>query len=334
MSNDRKADHIELALAAQTALAGHDSRFTYEPLLSAHPEQANTRISFLNKEMHFPLWISSMTGGTAEARRINGNLARACREFGLGMGLGSCRNLLFSNTNFADFDWRSILGNDRPFFANLGIAQVEQLITMQQEQAITDMLGKLRTDGLIIHVNPLQEWFQPEGDWLKVPPIDTIERLLSVARYPIIIKEVGQGMGKESLRRLLQLPLAAIEFAAFGGTNFTKLELHRNDDMRELEPLINIGQTATQMLHDIREISDSGSSIRCRQLIVSGGVSNSLDGYYYTGISRLPAIFGMASKLLKPAAESYEALQQYIHQQIELYLLARAFLKINIHDPQ
>ena len=330
MNQDRKSDHIQLAFQSQADLQMHDRRFIYEPLLSGHPEPQTDEFSFLGKTMQFPLWISSMTGGTSAARKINENLGRACAEFGLGMGLGSCRKLLFDDTEWADFDWRDTIGNDRPFYANLGIAQVEQLIEKGQERAMEDLLGRLRADGLIIHVNPLQEWLQPEGDRIKRAPIDTVKQVLANCKFPVIVKEVGQGIGTESLRRLLKLPLAAIEFAAYGGTNFSKLELARNEERKEtLEPFIRIGQTPLQMVQDVNELVASENDLRCTQLIISGGIKNALDGYFYTGLSRLPSVFGMASAVLQPAAESYEALKEFIQQQIEQYQLAKAFLKIN-----
>ncbi|HBL76530.1 MAG: isopentenyl-diphosphate delta-isomerase [Bacteroidetes bacterium GWF2_42_66] len=329
MNQDRKSDHIQLALESQGNLQMHDKRFIYEPLLSAHPKTANSAFPFLGKTMQFPLWISSMTGGTAAARKINENLARACREFGLGMGLGSCRKILFDDTVFADFDWRDTMGNDRPFYANLGIAQVEQLLEKKQQNAIDDLIGRLRADGLIVHVNPLQEWFQPEGDRIRKAPVETIEKLLATAGYPVIIKEVGQGMGPESLRRLLKLPLAAVEFAAFGGTNFSKLELIRTEGKEAFEPFVHVGQTALQMVQDVNELVSTEKDLKCHHLIISGGVKNALDGYFYSGLSRLPSVFGMASAVLQPASESYGTLKEFIEQQIEQYRLAKAFLKIN-----
>lgn len=129
MNQDRKSDHIRMALGAQGALNKHDDRFIYEPLLSAHPQPSDDEgFQFLGKTMRFPLWISSMTGGTVAAHRINQNLARVCRCFGLGMGLGSCRYILTDRTRWSDFDWRDMIGDERPFYANLGIAQVEQLL--------------------------------------------------------------------------------------------------------------------------------------------------------------------------------------------------------------
>ncbi|MEO6037978.1 MAG: isopentenyl-diphosphate delta-isomerase, partial [Saprospiraceae bacterium] len=154
----RKQDHIELAFQSQVAAAGLDERFYYEPMLSAHPQSPALRpFSFLGKTLHSPLWVSSMTGGTALAKTINANLARACAEFGMGMGLGSCRQLLYSDDMLADFAVRDTLGTDLPLFANLGVAQIEQLFARRETERIPALLTKLRADGLIIHVNPLQE---------------------------------------------------------------------------------------------------------------------------------------------------------------------------------
>ena len=175
----RKQDHIQLAFEAQVASAALDERFYYEPLLAAHPKAGDdTSFEFLGKTMRAPLWVSSMTGGTEYASRINKNLARAAAEFGFGMGLGSCRGLLTSDEYLADFDVRAIIGPDLPLYANLGIAQLEVLLAEKKLHLITELVNKLRVDGLIIHVNPLQEWLQPEGDQFAHPPLDTIRRML------------------------------------------------------------------------------------------------------------------------------------------------------------
>ena len=177
-----------MAYDSKTGYPEQDRRFIYEPLLSAHPDKEPTAFPFLGKMMKAPMWVSSMTGGTGIARNINRNLAMACREFGLGMGLGSCRKILFDKTYWADFDVRDLIGSDQPFWANLGIAQVEQLLARKEEQAIVDLVGNLRADGLIVHVNPLQEWFQPEGDSISQRPLETIQQLMSTAKIPMIVK--------------------------------------------------------------------------------------------------------------------------------------------------
>jgi isopentenyl-diphosphate Delta-isomerase len=331
MASDRKLEHIKLALESQTKLAEQDLRFNYEPMLSAHPENADLSILFLDKVMRTPIWVSSMTGGTGVAQQINRNIARACREFGMGMGLGSCRKILFDRTHWADFDFRDEIGEDQPFWANLGIAQIEELLLSNNIQAVVDMVGELRADGLIVHVNPLQEWFQPEGNRLKQPPLQTIQQLLDQVSLKVIVKEVGQGFGPESLRQLLALPIEAIEFGAYGGTNFSKLEMMR-DNRQKFEaslPFAFVGQSASQMVDSVNQILKGNSEPACRQLIISGGIQNALDGYYLTSKSQLPAVFGMASAVLNHASESYESLAGFLKNQIEALSLAKAFLKIN-----
>ena len=330
MASDRKLEHIQLALESQTKHSEQDLRFNYEPLLAAHPENADLSVDFLGKTLQTPIWVSSMTGGTGVARMINGNIARACREFGMGMGLGSCRKILFDKTDWADFNFRDEIG-DQPFWANLGVAQVEELLASKNIQAVIDLVGGLRADGLIVHVNPLQEWFQPEGNRLKQSSLQTIQQLLDQVSVKVIVKEVGQGFGPESLQQLLALPLEAIEFGAYGGTNFSKLEMLRGDQQK-LEaslPFAFVGQSANQMVDSVNQILKENPNPACRQLIISGGIQNALDGYYLTSKSQLPAVFGMASAVLKHASESYESLQNFLQNQIQVLSLAKAYLKIN-----
>jgi isopentenyl-diphosphate delta-isomerase len=326
---DRKKDHIDLAFQSQTPINELDGRFFYEPMLSGHPKGIPESFFLAGKKLRVPVWVSSMTGGTELAGKINRNLARVSREFGMGMGLGSCRILLDDNKHLPDFDMRDEIGPDLPFFANLGIAQIEKMIERKELAKIDTLLSKLRADGLIVHVNPLQEWFQAEGDRLSNPPIDSIRTLLHQAGYPVIVKEVGQGMGVESLRTLLQLPLESIEFAAFGGTNFAKVELLRADEtMQQLfEPLSKVGHDAAQMMEIVNFIDKEGNT-QCKNIIVSGGIKSFLDGYYLIKKSRLPAIYGQASGFLKYAKEDYGQLRAYTEQQIKGLELAYAFLKI------
>ncbi|MFA9392341.1 MAG: isopentenyl-diphosphate delta-isomerase [Prolixibacteraceae bacterium] len=328
--SQRKTDHIQMAARSAPATSNSDERFYYEPLLSKHPI-ANQAISFLGKEMSFPLWISSMTGGSAQANKINHLLAEACAEFGLGMGLGSCRTLLKSEEYFDDFNLRHIIGKDLPFYANLGIAQLEQLLAKNEVDRIHDLVQSLQADGLFIHVNPTQEWLQPEGDLFQRPAIETIAELIEKVNgsYKLIVKEVGQGMGPESLKQLLNLKIDGIEFGAFGGTNFASIEIMRNHGGHApyMYPLANIGHNAHQMVEMINEII-ADHPAHCQQIIVSGGIKNFLDGYYFTQKSSLPSVYGMAGAVLQHAMTSKEDLFDFLKAEREGYTYASAFLKI------
>jgi isopentenyl-diphosphate delta-isomerase len=331
---DRKKDHIDLAFQAKTSMEEIDRRFYYEPLMAKHPVSDLVPFKFLGKMLKAPVWVSSMTGGTRLAGQINRNLAQLSREFGLGMGLGSCRTLLESDEHFPDFDMRDTIGKNLPFYANLGIAQVEEMVLNDDISPIDRLIEKLRADGLIIHVNPLQEWLQPEGNLFSQPPIDTIRSYLEMTSYPVIVKEVGQGMGPGSLRALLELPLEAIELAAFGGTNFAKLELFRADEFKQryFEPISRIGHDAFEMTDMINDILEDNIKVRCRQIIISGGIRSFLDGYYLISRCKLPAIYGQASGFLAYANQPYEDLKKFIKYQIEGLKLARAYLVIKDSD--
>ena len=330
-AESRKKDHIDLAFKSQVLRGELDSRFYYEPLLAAHPKAGSLpEFKFLGKNFRVPLWVSSMTGGTALANAINKNLARACAEFGMGMGLGSCRQLLFSDEFLGDFAVRKHIG-DQPLFANLGIAQLENLIAENGLWRIKEMLKKLEADGLIVHVNPLQEAMQPEGDVFKKSPIETINTLLDKLDNPLIVKEVGQGFGPESLRSLLQLPLAAIEFAAAGGTNFAKLELLR--DLPEKQAIFKgiaaVGHSAEEMVFWVNQLlAELGEKVKAHHLIISGGVQDFLDGYYLTQRSAMPAVYGQASAFLRHAQGDYDSLQTHVQAQVRGLELANAFLRL------
>jgi len=324
----RKKDHIDLAFASR--VESLDDRFDYEPLLSAHPRSIKGYPkSFLDKQIQAPIWVSSMTGGTAKAKTINVNIAKACKEFGLGMGLGSCRSILESNDRLSDFAVREHIG-DQGLYANLGIAQIENLVDDNKLHRIDELVKTLEADGLIIHINPLQEWLQTEGDLIRYRPIDTIKKVLDFTQMSIIVKEVGQGMGPASLTELLKLPIDAIEFAASGGTNFSMLEMLRGSRTKKeaFEGMARIGQSASDMISILnRLIPELGHEVNCRNFIISGGVKDYLDGYYFINELQHNAIYGQAAGFLKHAQDDYDTLREYVALQIEGLQFASAFLR-------
>lgn len=319
----RKEDHIDLAQKARTASASVDARFNYEPLFFTHPKNDDKwPVKFLGFDLDYPLWISSMTGGTDHAKVINQNLARLAGEFKLGMGLGSCRSLLNDQSRLDEFKIKKFMGA-QPLFANIGIAQVEELLRAHSFHLIHQIVEMVEADGLIIHINPLQEWFQPEGDRFKVSPLETLKEFLSDVNYKVIVKEVGQGMGPRSLRALLDLPLAGIELGAFGGTNFTLLEKMRGEDDPGREGFIHVGHTAREMI-DVLNALPLGN----KEIIISGGIKSVLDGFELKSRLKAHAVIGMASGFLAPALSDYETLRSFFLKQRESLLVARSLLEI------
>ena len=324
-----------MAVTSRVERAQSDPRFDYEPMLAATPGDRPQPLSFLGKTLSAPWWISSMTGGTAGADNINRRLARACGEFGLGMGLGSCRALLHDDQHLPDFDVRAEMGDAGLLYANLGIAQVERSLAAGEGDQIAALVAKLRADGLIVHVNPLQEWLQPEGDRIERPPLETLQALLETAEYPVIVKEVGQGFGPASLEALFRLPLAAVDFGAHGGTNFSLLEMKRDNEIARsaYDNITKIGHTAPDMVQTAnRVLRELGDKARCGNIIVSGGVQDFLDGWWLIHQLDVPAIYAQGSAFLVPARAGYEALQTFVAGQLRGMALAEAFFRVRRTD--
>ncbi len=326
----RKNDHILLAFSSQADPGGADGRFLYEPALGTLSDAGFVPFPFLGKSLTVPIWVSSMTGGSREAVTINRNLARACAEFGMGMGLGSCRILLENPALLPDFDVRGILGDEPPLYANIGIAQAERMAASGELQRLTDLVGQLRADGLIVHLNPIQEWLQEEGDTIGRPAVDTLAELISATGLRIIVKEVGQGMGPGSLAALMAMPIEALEFGAYGGTNFARVELARGGTARQAsnEPFARVGHTAGEMLDVVNALASGPELPQCRQIIISGGIRSFLDGHYYLLKSALPAIYGQASGFLQHARGDYGELREYVTAQVDGLRFARAYLRL------
>lgn len=327
---ERKERHLELAPGARTPKGRRDPRFHYEPLLAAHPgEGASWEVPFLGKTLGAPLWVSSMTGGARGAGRINRDLASVCAEFRLGMGLGSCRPLLEEGggRHLADFDVRPVLGDGLPLYANLGVAQVEGLARRRELGRAADLVGGLRACGLIVHVNPMQEWFQPEGDRFGRPPLETVQELLEETRLRVIVKEVGQGMGPGSIAALMRLPLAAIEFGAFGGTNFSEVERRRDPGGPKGGGLALVGHTAQEMVSWANGVLEGGGPpAACRDFIISGGIADALEGLSLMRACRGRSVFAMAGAFLEARARGPGGLRSFARALLGELAMARAFL--------
>ncbi|MFN3939423.1 MAG: hypothetical protein ACK4IY_02475, partial [Chitinophagales bacterium] len=226
---------------------------------------------------------------------------------------------------------RPIIGKDLPFYANLGIAQIESIIKENNTAQIADLVGSLQADGLIVHINPLQEWLQPEGDRFLQPPLNTLKNLMEKADFPVIVKEVGQGFGPASISALLQLPIAALDFGALGGTNFSKLELLRNETakLEANSPLAHIGHTAADMIDFVNKANEElKDKVLCREIIISGGIQNFTDGFYCMQKLQLKSVYAQASALLRYAKDDISALRSYVKTQADGLALCRNFLTL------
>lgn len=320
----RKNDHIELTKASQKS--SHKSNLVYEPLLSSHQFNED-EIDFLGKKLKAPLWISSMTGGGSKGKGLNQVYARACKEHGIGLGLGSLRIAIEDEAYKEDFNVRHLIGQNLPLWGNLGIAQVEKYLEDESWNKVEDLWRELDLDGAFIHINPLQEWVQDEGDRLLKSPMKTLERLKKETKLPIMIKGVGQGIGPKSLKALADLNFLGIEFGAWGGTNFSILEASRKSHSVDLwKDLGRLGQSKDQMMNDIIDLKNLFSEET--HLIISGGIRSLLDGVELLKRSPFPSVIGMAWPYLKAAEEGESILKETINEQIKIIQFLENFTEL------
>jgi isopentenyl-diphosphate Delta-isomerase len=320
----RKGDHINLVNDSQVSSHSLDTRFFYEPLIHGHHHFTVSPFKILGKSLLFPLWISSMTGGAENSTSLNKMFAKVCKKYSLGMGLGSCRQLLTSDDCLEDFAVRKYCGDDVPLFANLGVAQIEQLLSAGKVSLIKDLVNKLEVDGIFMHINPLQEYLQPEGDRFSVSPLETLKNLLDKLDFPIGVKEVGQGMGPQGLKELSKLPLACLELSGFGGTNFSKIEQFRSNCPVEYDvkkSFINVGHTCQDMIEFLNDIDSLDYPV-----IISGGVNSAIDAHHLISQSNHASIYGIAFRALKHALNGESALEKFIECEMEAFCVAKSLL--------
>jgi isopentenyl-diphosphate delta-isomerase len=205
----RKADHIRVNLEEDVdsgLIAGFEGlRFEHNALPELNLDDINLSQDLLGKQLSAPLLISSMTGGTAEARQININLATAAQAMGIAMGLGSQRAAIEDPSLENTFNVRGV-APDVLLFANLGAVQLNYGYGADEAQRAIDMI---EADALVLHLNALQEAVQPEGDTNFHSLLPKIEALVRAVSVPVIAKEVGWGISASVADRLVEAGIAA-----------------------------------------------------------------------------------------------------------------------------
>lgn len=268
----RKAKHLEICVESarfevETGSTGFDDiRLVHTALPELTLEEIDTSVEFLGQRVALPVLISSMTGGSSEGFRANKDLARAAQQLGIPVGMGSIR-VLFSHPEVFDHFHLKKLAPDVPVMANIGGVQVRDIDHGQ----LIEMLKRLEVQALVIHLNPGQELFQPEGDRDFRGVIDAIRALREVSPLPLIVKETGFGIRPSDIQRLLDAGVEWVNVAGSGGTNWVKVESYRLDAVTRAD-----AEDFDQWGLGTALILAAASQFRGR-LIASGGVRSGLD---------------------------------------------------------
>ena len=295
----RKADHIRINLEDDVSGKGittglEQYRFEHCALPSLDLDDVETRTSFLGHELQLPLLISSMTGGVAEGGLINRNLAIAAQACGVAMGLGSGRIALEDAAAREHFRVRA-QAPDVLLLANLGAVQLNYGYDAAR---CHELVRVLEADALILHLNPLQEAVQPEGDTRFSGLLERIAEVCAHCPVPVVVKEVGWGMSEETVRQLRDAGVAAIDVAGAGGTSWSEVERRRG----------NAWQAEVAAAFAAWGLPTAEALICARRaapdlpLVASGGIR---DGVEVAKCLALGAdLVGLAAPLLKAAARS------------------------------
>jgi isopentenyl-diphosphate delta-isomerase len=293
----RKTDHIALSLQTKhQALHGPGlDRLSFEPnpLPQMSLKDVEIHSQFLDLPVSAPFLIGAMTGGCKNGELINQHLAEAAQACQIPMALGSQRAALEqgSQPNIRRWAPSAIL------LSNIGATQLQQQGLDLARRAVES----IQANALIIHLNPLQELIQPDGDrdWNQV--LEAIQNCASRLEVPIIVKEVGAGIGPTTAIKLMDAGVKWIEVAGRGGTNWASIELARNGSEREREiaaPFLNWGMDTVDLLPAVYKACPEVG------LIGSGGIRHGLD---IARCIRLGAsMTALAQPFLAPALESTE----------------------------
>ena len=304
----RKADHLRICLDQDVqfhhktnGLEGY--RFIHCCLPELDRDHIDIGTDFLGKRLGAPLLISSMTGGTEQARLINTRLATLAQQHRLAMGVGSQRVAIENPELTSTFAVRS-LAPDILLFANLGAVQLNYDYGLEQCQRVIDAL---EANALILHLNPLQECIQTEGDTNFKGLLNKIEALCDQLPVPVIAKEVGNGISAAMAQKLINVGITAIDVAGAGGTSWARVESERASDRKQRRlgnTFADWGIPTAECITTIRAIAPA------IPLIASGGLRNGLE--VAKAIALGADLAGLAWPFLQAASESDMALQELV----------------------
>jgi len=305
--SSRKNDHININLIEDVSSKAHTGferfHFHHNALPEIDYKSIDTSQMIFGINVKLPVLISSMTGGTQQAAEINRRLAFSAEKFGLAMGVGSQRTALEDPTRAESFQIRKYAPNIL-LFANLGAVQLNYGYGIEQCKKAVNMIG---ANALILHLNPLQEAIQIEGNTNFSDLLIKIEAICKSLDQPVVVKEVGWGISPAIAKKLINVGVAGIDISGAGGTSWTQVERYRltkEKDIRVAEEFRDWGLPTGKTLYEISE------SKLNTVLISSGGLKSGMD--VAKSIALGAKLAGMAGVLLKKAVGSIDDLYDEI----------------------
>jgi isopentenyl-diphosphate Delta-isomerase len=298
---NRKRRHIDACLMEaveyQTVTTGLERyRLPYNALTQTSLGDVDLSTEFLGARLRAPVLIGSMTGGAELSGTINRNLAAAAQRVGIAMMLGSQRIMLDSEPASASFAVRDV-APDVLLIGNIGLAQLTEPVVPDLVKAL-DHVG---ADALAVHTNPLQEAMQHQGDTDFSGSIPRLRDIAGSIGYPVVLKEVGHGIGAAAAAELLDCPIAAVDIAVAGGTSWARVEQFVRYGEIRYPALAEWGIPTAQALLEVRH------TLPDVPIVASGGIRTGMDAA--KALAMGADAVAVARPLLAPAIESPAAVE-------------------------
>jgi isopentenyl-diphosphate delta-isomerase len=306
----RKADHIRINLDKNVQFPNlttglENYRFMHQALPELNLEDIDARVTLFGKTLSAPILISSMTGGTEIAYRLNLHLAQAAQAHNIAMGVGSQRAAIEDPKLAYTLQVRDV-APDILLFANLGAVQLNYGYGIEHCQRAVDMI---EADALVLHFNVLQEAVQPEGDTRFAGLLNKVESICKSLPVPVIAKEVGWGFSEKNARDLANAGITAIDVAGSGGTSWSEVEYHRAPTSFHARVAASFADWGIPTADAIQYVVQGAPGVK---IIASGGLRDGID--IVKCIALGATLGGMAGPFLKAADQSVEAVDQLIRE--------------------
>ena len=309
----RKRRHIDVCLSEavdyQTVKTGLERyRLPYNALTQTNLGNVDLATDFLGARLRAPVLIGSMTGGAELSGTINRNLAVAAQQLGIGMMLGSQRIMLDNDSASTSFSVRDV-APDVLLIGNIGLAQLDELMVPDLVKAL-DHVG---ANALAVHTNPLQEAMQHEGDTDFSGSVARLRDIAGSIDYPVILKEVGHGIGAAAAAELVDCPIAAVDVAGAGGTSWARVEQYVRYGEIRYPALAEWGIPTAEALREVRHTLPDVS------IVASGGIRTGMDAAKVLAMGA--DAVAVARPLLAPAIESPAAVVDWLQRFIDELLV-------------
>jgi isopentenyl-diphosphate delta-isomerase len=309
----RKRRHIDVCLTEavefETVTTGLERyRLPYNALTQTDLGSVDLSTTFLGSRLRAPVLIGSMTGGAELSGIINRNLATAAQRLGVGMMLGSQRIMFDNESASTSFSVRDV-APDVLLIGNIGLAQLDDLVVPDLVKA----LDRVGANALAVHTNPLQEAMQHEGDTDFSGSISRLCDITGSMGYPVLLKEVGHGIGAAAAAELVDCPIAAVDVAGAGGTSWARVEQFVRYGEIRYPALAEWGVPTAEAVLEVRQMLPDVP------IVASGGIRTGMDAA--KALAMGADAVAVARPLLAPAIESPAAVEEWLQRFIDELLI-------------